>query len=51
MSIVIRIAKVRADEIMFIFIKFEGYILSGIGSRSVSVDRQAGWLAGWQTNP
>ena len=29
-------------EISFIFGKFEGYILSGIGSRSVPVDRQAG---------
>ena len=36
----------------FIFRKFEGYILSGIGSRSVPVGRQAGWQvgrqAGWQ---
>ena len=29
-------------EIALIFEKFEGYILSGIGSRSVPVDRQAG---------
>ena len=28
-------------EIVLIFGKFEGYILSGIGSRSVPVDRQA----------
>ena len=28
-------------EIMLIFRKFEGYILSGIGSRSVPVDKQA----------
>ena len=33
-------------EIVLIFGKFEGYIRSGIGSRSVPVDRQAGWLAG-----
>ena len=33
-------------EIALIFGKFEGYILSGIGSRSVLVDRQAGKLAG-----
>ena len=32
-------------EIVLIFRKFEGYILSGIGSRSVPVDRQAGRLA------
>ena len=32
-------------EIMFIFRKFEGYIPSGIGSRSVPVDRQAGKLS------
>ena len=32
-------------EIPLIFGKFEGYILSGIGSRSVPVDRQAGWLS------
>ena len=32
-------------EIMFIFIKFEGYIHSGIGTRSVPVGRQAGRLA------
>ena len=32
-------------EIALIFGKFEGYILSGIGSRSVPVDRLAGWLA------
>ena len=29
-------------EITFIFRKFEGYIPSGIGSRSVPVGRQAG---------
>ena len=29
-------------EIALIFGKFEGYIFSGIGSRSVPVDRQAG---------
>ena len=28
-----------------IFGKFEGYILSGIGSRLVPVDRQTGWLS------
>ena len=28
-----------------IFGKYEGYILSGIGSRSVPVDRQAGRLS------
>ena len=32
-------------EIAFIFGKFEGYILSGIGSRSISVDKLAGWLS------
>ena len=32
-------------EIALIFGKFEGYILSGIGSWSVPVDRQAGWLS------
>ena len=32
-------------EIALIFGKFEGYILSGIGSRSVPVDRQAGRLS------
>ena len=32
-------------EIVLIFWKFEGYILNGIGSRSVPVDRQAGRLA------
>ena len=31
-------------EIMFIFRKFEGYILSGIGFKSVPVDRLAGRL-------
>ena len=35
-------------EIALIFGKFEGYILSGISSRSVPVDRQAGRLAGQQ---
>ena len=35
-------------EITFIFRKFEGYIPSGIGTRSVPVSRQAGRLAGWQ---
>ena len=35
-------------EITFIFRKFEGYIPSGIGARSVPVSRQAGWLAGRQ---
>ena len=30
-------------EIVFIFRKFEGYIPSSIGSRSVPVGRQAGW--------
>ena len=30
-------------EIALIFGKFEGYILSGIGSRSVPVGRQASW--------
>ena len=29
-------------EIALIFGKFEGYILSGIGSRSVPIDGQAG---------
>ena len=33
------------SEIALIFGKFEGYILSGIGSRSVPVDRLAGWLS------
>ena len=34
-------------EIALIFGKFdEGYILSGIGSRSAPVNRQAGWQAG-----
>ena len=32
-------------EIALIFGKFEGYILSGIGSRTVPVDRQAGRLS------
>ena len=32
-------------KITFIFSKFEGYIRSDIGSRSVPVGRQAGWLA------
>ena len=32
-------------EIALIFGKFEGYILSDIGSRSVPVDRQAGRLS------
>ena len=32
-------------EIAFIFRKFEGSILSGIGSRSVPVGRQAGRLS------
>ena len=32
-------------EMMLIFRKFEGYILSGIGSRLVPVDRLAGWQA------
>ena len=32
-------------EIMFIFRKFEGYIPSGIGSRSVPLGREAGRLA------
>ena len=40
--IAIGIAKLRADENIAYFGKFEGYILSGIGSRSVPVDRQAG---------
>ena len=30
---------------MFIFRKFEGYIPSGIGTRSLPVGRLAGWLA------
>ena len=30
---------------MLIFKKFEGYILSSVGSRSVPVDRLAGWLS------
>ena len=33
-------------KIALIFGKFEGYILSSTGSRSVPVDRQAGWQAG-----
>ena len=45
MSFVIEIAKVCADGKMLIFGKFDGYILSSMGSRSVPVDR----LAGWQT--
>ena len=36
-------------ETALIFGKFEGYILRGIGSRSVPVERQAGRLAGCQT--
>ena len=32
-------------EITLIFGKFEGYILSGVDSRSVPVDRQAGRLS------
>ena len=35
-------------EMTFIFRKFEGYIPSGIGTRSVPVGRLAGWLAGKQ---
>ena len=35
-----------ATEITFIFRKFEGYIPSGIGARSVPVGRQADRLAG-----
>ena len=42
-SIVIKIGKICANENNG---KFEGYIHSGIGSRSVPVDRLAGWLAG-----
>ena len=34
-------------EITFIFRKFEGYIPSDIGARSIPVDRLAGWLASW----
>ena len=30
-------------EIIFILRKFEGYMLSGIGSKLVPVDRLAGW--------
>ena len=30
-------------EIMFVFRKFEGYIPSSIGARSVPVSRLAGW--------
>ena len=41
-SIVIGITKVRADRNNS---RFEGYILSGIGSRSVPVGRQAGRLS------
>ena len=32
-------------EIVLIFGKFEGYLLSGIGSRSVPFNRQAGTLS------
>ena len=46
MSIAIGIAKVHAKGITFISRKFEGYIPSGIGSRSVPVGRLAGRLAG-----
>ena len=35
----IGIAKVVPTEIALIFGKFQGYILNGIGSRSVPVDR------------
>ena len=35
-------------EITFIFMKFEGHILSSIGTRSIPVSRQAGWKAGRQ---
>ena len=35
-------------EVMFIFRKLEGYMHSGIDSRSVPVDRLAGWQAGRQ---
>ena len=31
-------------KITFIFKKFEGYIPSGIGARSIPVERLAGWL-------
>ena len=33
-------------EITFIFVKFEGCILSGIGTRLIPVSRQAGRQAG-----
>ena len=42
MSIVIRIAKVRASRNNIYFQKIEGYIHSSIGSRSVPVGKQAG---------
>ena len=45
-SIEIGIGKVHANREKFIFRKFEGYMLSGIGSRSVPVDRLAGWQVG-----
>ena len=45
MSIAIGIAKVRANGNKLMFGKFEGYILSDIGSRSVPVDRLAGQQA------
>ena len=34
-------------EITFIFMKFEGCILSGIGARLIPVSRQVGRQAGW----
>ena len=37
-------------EITFVFMKFEGYMLSGIGARSIPVSRQAGWQAGRQAD-
>ena len=46
MSIAIGIAMVRADGKDVYFQKFEGYIPSGIGARSVPVSRLAGRLAG-----
>ena len=42
----IGIAKVCADRNNVYFIKIEGCTPSGLGSRSFTVDRLAGWLAG-----
>ena len=37
--------RLMLTKMVLIFGKFEGYILTGIGSKSVPVDRQAGRLS------